>query len=503
MPFFRISLFCLLTSIIASPLVGQSSAEDFFELADNFFSEVVSDNKVDYNKAKTNSDLTKLIEHINNTNIGSIDQNSKKAYLINAYNLFVIKKICDIYPTSSVLKKIGFFDTKDVNIGGKLTSLNTLEKDLILKEFNDPRLHFALVCGAIDCPPITGYSYKPEILDEQLEIKTASSINDASFIKRQDGTIQLSQIFNWYKADFEQSNGNVIDFINKYANNPFSQNIDYNFYPYNWDINDTALPISESTNANRYVVSATIPQGSIEVKLFNNLYSQTKKENGIRLNRSSFFTTTLSAIYGVNRNFNAGVISKYRRVKNSVGESSSFEVFSDLNPNGRQGVTGIGPIIRYAPVKKWTNFSIQASYFFPVGSDLTGSEQLGNPFIDWDGGILNIQLFNDFSIGSKFSIFTELDFLIEDIGKNNQFTTPATFIVSYFPVRNLTIYGLAGYAPIWQDPYNYFYQFGLGTKYQFTPNLELELLYTDFRNRFLIEDNATASTINLGLRLNI
>ena len=53
-----------------------------------------------------------------------------------------------------------------------------------------------------------------------------------------------------------------------------------------------------------------------------------------------------------------------------------------------------------------------------------------------------------------------------------------------------------------QDPYDYFYQYGVGTKYQFTPDVEIELLYTDFTNRGLRNNNGVAETINLGLRFN-
>ena len=91
--------------------------------------------------------------------------------------------------------------------------------------------------------------------------------------------------------------------------------------------------------------------------------------------------------------------------------------------SSRQGITALGPQIRYAPVPKWSNFSIQSSFVFPIGSDLTGSDS--QPFIDWDGATWNTQVFNDFPIGNSFSLFTEIDFLLEDIGHINRFFNPS------------------------------------------------------------------------------
>ena len=70
------------------------------------------------------------------------------------------------------------------------------------------------------------------------------------------------------------------------------------------------------------------------------------------------------------------------------------------------------------------------------------------------------------------------------------------------PNTKLTLYTLGSYSPYWQENFDYFYQFGVGSKYQFTPNFEIELLYTDFTNKFLNDTGGQAETVNLGLRFN-
>lgn len=258
----------------------------------------------------------------------------------------------------------------------------------------------------------------------------------------------------------------------------------------------------------RYIVSSTVPRGSTEVRFFNNLYSEKKGNTGELTDRSSFFTTSLNVLYGLNDRLNIGFATRFRRVRNHSLPSSAFDVFgSDENGSSRSGVTAFGPHIRFAPVPKWENFSIQSTFVFAIGNDLSG-RTTQQPYIDWSGATWHTQIFNDFPIGSYFSLFTEIDLLIEDIGllgngNSNRVSTPATLILSYNPNWKSTIYALSGFSPTLAADFDYFTQIGLGTKYQFTPNFELELLYTKFSNEFLAQIGGQAATYNLGIRFNI
>ena len=379
---------------------------------------------------------------------------------------------------------------------------------------NDPRLHFVLVCGALGCPPITNFAYQPKQLEQQLEQQTRIALNNNDFLKVNDGKVELSQIFKWYTQDFGGNKGAILNFINQYRTTPLSKSVKVSYYPYDWTLNDKAAASSQlnsnssgGNNASRYIVSSTIPKGSSEIKIFNNLYTQRTGSEGNLTDRSTFFTTSLSYLYGLNNKLNVGFATRYRRVRNNRLPDSPFAVLGSSEAgSSRQGITAFGPQIRYAPVEKWSNFSIQSSFVFPVGEDLSGSST--QPFIDWNGSTWWTQFFNDFSIGSSWSLFTELDVLIEDIGSSadghiNRFSTPVTAILSYNPNSKTTLYALSGFSPYWQSNFDYFYQVGLGAKYQFTPNFELELLVTDFTNQFLADTGGQAATYNLGIRFNI
>lgn len=509
------TLLNLLTLIlVTSSLFAQKIDQQFFQNTDAFLKANVNNGLVDYAKVKNDPTLKTLINTVENADLTGASDATKKAFYINAYNLHVINAAIAAYPIQSVQEIPGFFDRKKVKTANKVSTLNNLEKDNLLKPYKDGRLHFVLVCGALDCPPITSFAYLPEKLDMQLDQQTKKALDNPSFLKAKGTNLGLSQIFKWYPNDFGGSRINILAFINKHRTYAVPTTAKISYYDYDWTLNDTNGATSNGqsgtnlgNNASRYIVSSTIPKGSAEIKIFNNLYTQKTGSQENLTDRSTFFTTTLTALYGLTDRFNIGINTRYRRVNNARLPSSALNVLSSLEEgSGRQGLTAFGPQIRYAPVEKWTNFSIQSSFVFPIGEDLAGSST--QPYIDWTGATWWTQFFNDFPIGNNFSLFTEVDFLIEDIGKSenghiNRVSTPATLIFSYNPNPKTTIYTLGGFSPYWQSNFDYFLQGGVGAKYQFTPKLELELLVTDFTNKFLRDTGGQASTFNIGFRFNL
>lgn len=502
-----ITLLCL----FIGQLNAQKINQQFFQDVDALLKQEVQGNLVDYTSIKENPQLKQLIQTIETADISGLDANTRKAFYINAYNLQVINMAAEDYPLNSVQDVAGFFERKKVTVAGEKTTLNNLEKNQLLKPYQDGRLHFVLVCGALGCPPITNFAYTPDQLDTQLSQQTTKALDDANFLRADGHKVELSEIFSWYPEDFGGTRANIIKFINQYRTYTIPTTAKFSYYTYDWSLNDTATQgsagASGGNNTARYIVSSTIPKGTFEFKIFNNLYTQRTGSAENLTDRSTFFTTAISALYGLNNRFNIGLAARYRRVRNESLPSSALNVFSSVNEgSARQGLTAIGPQIRYAPVEKWSNFSIQSAFLLPIGSDLTGNAT--QPFIDWTGATWNTQFFNDFPIGNNFSLFTEIDFLWEDIGSSsnghiNRVSTPATVIFSYNPNRKTTLYALGGFSPFWQSNFDYFAQGGIGAKYQFTPKIELELLFTDFTNKFLSDTGGQAATYNIGFRFNL
>lgn len=212
------------------------SAQNISGQIDSFLKRNVKEGLVDYRGIKANAaELNAILNQLNRAPLFKGD--AEKAFLINAYNIFVIKGIVDNYPTEGPLKVDGFFDKKMYRLRGKQLTLNQLEKETLYKQFPDGRLHFALVCAAIGCPKLASFAYSAEKLEAQLEEQTRKVINDPTFIRTKGPELSVSQIFDWYVADFGGKD-KVVPFIQKYHLTKVKFSPTYSFYEYDWKLND-------------------------------------------------------------------------------------------------------------------------------------------------------------------------------------------------------------------------------------------------------------------------
>lgn len=211
----------------------------FFEQADAFFAANVTNGKVAYSAIKNDETaLNAVLKTAETITVAKSDAANFQAFWINAYNLAVIKGVVDKYPTSSPLDSAGFFDKTTYSLGGKQITLNTIENKLLRANFKDARFHFVLVCGALGCPPLISKAYRPSILNTQLDRQTTLAIN-GSFIKVKPKSkrVEVSQIMEWYKADFRMNGTTEIDFINTYRTEKISEKSKLSYFPYNWKVN--------------------------------------------------------------------------------------------------------------------------------------------------------------------------------------------------------------------------------------------------------------------------
>ncbi|MCL6462389.1 MAG: DUF547 domain-containing protein [Flavobacterium micromati] len=226
--------FALLLILMLISISAFSQKDTFFSKTNSFLKKYVSDNKVDYFAIKTSpNELDDLVKIIANYDL-TTDENSNKAFLINAYNLLVLKGITIQFPVKSPLDIAGFFDKTIYTISGKKITLNDIENKMLRAKYNDARLHFVLVCGANGCPPIIAEAYLPETLDAKLDQQTSIALNNPNFIKVKGDKIQLSQLFEWYKADFKNKE---IEFINSFREAKINPKTKFSYYPYDWSLN--------------------------------------------------------------------------------------------------------------------------------------------------------------------------------------------------------------------------------------------------------------------------
>jgi hypothetical protein len=136
----------------------------------------------------------------------------RRAFLINAYNAHTVELILTQYPDLKSIRDLGSFfkapwKQQFFTLLGKPQTLDGVEHGLLrgAKDFDDPRIHFAVNCASIGCPALRPEAYRPADLDRQLDEQTERFLRDRSR-NRFDagtGTLNLSSIFDWYADDFD------------------------------------------------------------------------------------------------------------------------------------------------------------------------------------------------------------------------------------------------------------------------------------------------------------
>ncbi|MFM7515178.1 MAG: DUF547 domain-containing protein [Cyanobium sp.] len=95
------------------------------------------------------------------------------ALLINAYNALTLRSIIDHDPIRPTIKAIpGVWKLRRHRVIGQRLTLDEIEHRILRREYNEPRIHAALVCAAISCPPLRREAYTGPELDRQLEVQT-------------------------------------------------------------------------------------------------------------------------------------------------------------------------------------------------------------------------------------------------------------------------------------------------------------------------------------------
>lgn len=264
--------------------------------------------------------------------------------------------------------------------------------------------------------------------------------------------------------------------------------------------------------------SKLIAKGQIDVKWFNNLFTQTREANGSgdvsTVDRQNFFTSTLDIFVGAseNKRVNLGLILEFR--SNTVGGRGAFDVFQFDGESGtaRSGFTSIAPSIKFVPFKSISNFSIQSSIVIPI----IESEFDNGVFFDQDGFTFQNRFFYDLPLGSSnewqlfFDLNTEYNFGDDlsfgaDGRSEGSFAneslrlTPGVFL-SYFPTSKFTVQGFVQHFQL-IDLGNDFEQdltaVGIGAKYQLTKQLNIEVLGSYFARG---NDTGLGESYNIGLR---
>lgn len=176
-------------------------------------------------------------------NTGFWTEDERLAYWINAYNAFTVELILRHYPLQSIKEIAGSvpminspWDLKFFRIGGILFDLNTIEHEILRREFAEPRIHFAVNCASISCPKLRNEAYTAERLEAQLQDQAHFFLNRSGKNRISREKVSLSPIFQWFRSDFTR-NGSLIDFLNRYSAIAIDPDARVTYLDYDWGLN--------------------------------------------------------------------------------------------------------------------------------------------------------------------------------------------------------------------------------------------------------------------------
>jgi hypothetical protein len=167
----------------------------------------------------------------------------KLSFLINAYNAFTVQLILDHYPISSI-RKIGFLPgaawrKNFFTLLGEKRNLDWIEHSKLRVDFDEPRIHFAIVCASIGCPHLISEAYVPSKLNSQLQTSMENFLQDKTknYYDPHKKTLYLSAIFQWFEKDFTKK-GSLVQFVKPAIKQDIPQDVKIEFTEYNWNLNE-------------------------------------------------------------------------------------------------------------------------------------------------------------------------------------------------------------------------------------------------------------------------
>ena len=235
----------------------------------------VKDGRVDYATLKKNraaiDNFIKQIGAVKGEEYQSWSHDQQLAYWINTYNGWFLQIVIDryplrgskilgaFYPENSVQRIPGIWDNVRTLAAGRSVSLNDIEHKILRPIFQEPRIHFSIVCASLGCPLLRSEPFVPDVLQSQLDEAAKSFINNPSKVRFDSAkkTLQLSRIFDWFADDFQSAadesskklyskkNAGPVAFVSKYlpadvaeALHKSAAKIEY--FDYDWTLNDSA-----------------------------------------------------------------------------------------------------------------------------------------------------------------------------------------------------------------------------------------------------------------------
>jgi hypothetical protein len=152
---------------------------------------------------------------------------ARLAFWINVYNAMVFHAVVVLEVQRSVREVRGFFRRVAYRVGAHVLTADDMEHGILRDNARhgllgrrpfggadarralavrpaDPRIHFAITCGAQSCPPIG--VYRASAIESQLDLAARNFLNQEVALDG-GGCVTCSRILHWYAEDFAAAGG--------------------------------------------------------------------------------------------------------------------------------------------------------------------------------------------------------------------------------------------------------------------------------------------------------
>lgn len=215
------------------------------------------------NHDKTRQRLTEQRDALAEFDVSTLDGREESvAFWLNAYNFFMLDQILSEQPDGKLVSSVwdyggrvnpfqdSVFEREKFDIGGEEYSLDQMEKEILLgddyadKGWKDARVHFAVNCASVGCPPLRDTIYTADNLEDVLAENTRRAFNTDHHLKVEDDTLYVTELFKWYEEDFEEAAGSAKAFIEEWADSSVADRVadtsTMEFIDYDWALNKPA-----------------------------------------------------------------------------------------------------------------------------------------------------------------------------------------------------------------------------------------------------------------------
>lgn len=212
-------------------------------------------NRVDYVglKAAGQAPLKAYIAGLEAAAPSKMPANARKAFWINLYNAKTLDIVLARYPVSSIRDIAlpgpdgkpgdGPWKAHVVTVEGRKLSLDDIEKAILVPQFKDVRMHYALNCLSIGCPNLLPEAFVASRIDRQLDGAARAFVNHPRGITIKPGRVDASSIYEWYQDEFGGFKG-VVAHLTRYARPELRRQLvtlkKIDAYDYDWQLNDAA-----------------------------------------------------------------------------------------------------------------------------------------------------------------------------------------------------------------------------------------------------------------------